>query len=135
MTERKPAWMTMGSWVDTQIRDAQERGEFDGLPGHGKPLTGIDEPADELWWVKSWLRREKLSYLPPGLALRRDVEDFVAHLAGVPSEEELRSAAAELNQRIVTANATTITGPPSSLMPFDVERLVQRWRDARTCAS
>lgn len=29
-------------WVDRLIRDAMERGEFDNLPGHGKPLH-IDE--------------------------------------------------------------------------------------------
>lgn len=26
------------SWIDQQIREAQERGEFDDLPGKGKPL-------------------------------------------------------------------------------------------------
>ncbi|MDX9832468.1 MAG: DUF1992 domain-containing protein [Anaerolineae bacterium] len=27
------------SWIDQQIRDAQERGDFDNLPGKGKPLN------------------------------------------------------------------------------------------------
>ncbi|MGV9308285.1 DnaJ family domain-containing protein [Nonomuraea sp. NPDC003727] len=38
--------------IDRQIREAQERGEFDDLPGAGKPLPNRDELNDELWWVK-----------------------------------------------------------------------------------
>ncbi|WP_037834016.1 DnaJ family domain-containing protein, partial [Streptomyces sp. NRRL S-481] len=37
MTERKPPGVDFGSWVDKQIRDAETRGEFDRLPGAGKP--------------------------------------------------------------------------------------------------
>jgi len=131
MTERKPAGISFETWVERQIRDAQDRGEFDGLANHGKPLAGLDGPADDLWWVKSWLRREEISYLPPALVLRKDVEDCVEHLAEAPSEEALRSVVAALNERILRANATTVSGPPSSLMPLDVERLVQRWHAAR----
>jgi Domain of unknown function (DUF1992) len=39
------------------IREAIEAGEFDDLPGEGKPLPGAGRPDDELWWVRSWLRR------------------------------------------------------------------------------
>ena len=32
------------SWMDQQIREAQERGEFDNLPGTGKPLDLTPNP-------------------------------------------------------------------------------------------
>jgi DnaJ family protein C protein 28 len=32
------------SWIDQQIREAQERGEFDNLPGRGKPLDLTPNP-------------------------------------------------------------------------------------------
>jgi DnaJ family protein C protein 28 len=32
------------SWIDEQIRQAQERGEFDDLPGKGKPLDLTPNP-------------------------------------------------------------------------------------------
>jgi DnaJ family protein C protein 28 len=32
------------SWIDQQIREAQERGEFDNLPGKGKPLDLTPNP-------------------------------------------------------------------------------------------
>lgn len=35
-------------------------GAFDGLPGEGKPIPGLDQAYDPHWWIKSWLRREGL---------------------------------------------------------------------------
>jgi hypothetical protein len=35
------------SLVEKQIREAQEQGEFDNLPGAGKPLRGIDAGRDD----------------------------------------------------------------------------------------
>ena len=32
------------SWIDQQIREAQERGEFDDLPGKGRPLDLTPNP-------------------------------------------------------------------------------------------
>ncbi len=37
MVERKPLRATFESWVETQIRGAYERGEFENLEGAGKP--------------------------------------------------------------------------------------------------
>lgn len=49
------------SWVERQIREAAERGEFDGLDGAGEPLAVLDEPYEPTWWVKRWLEREGIS--------------------------------------------------------------------------
>lgn len=46
---------------DNRIRQAMEEGQFDNLPGLGKPIPDIDEPYDPLWWVKKWMKREQLS--------------------------------------------------------------------------
>ena len=65
--------------VEKQIREAQELGAFDDLPGKGKPLPGIDGPDDELWWVKNMIRREGLStdlLLPPSIQLRKEIDQY-----------------------------------------------------------
>ncbi len=57
------------SWVERQIREATERGEFSGLTGHGKPLD-LGDPDDPDWWVKRYLDREGLdasASMPPVL--------------------------------------------------------------------
>ena len=61
MTERKPPGIGFKTWVERQIREAMERGEFDDLPGAGKRIADLDKPHDELWWIKQKLRRENLS--------------------------------------------------------------------------
>ena len=38
MTERKPPGVSWESWFEEQIRQAQEAGAFENLPGAGKPL-------------------------------------------------------------------------------------------------
>jgi len=49
--------------AENRIRQAMEEGAFDNLPGLGQPIPDIDEPYDELWWVKRLIRREKLGRL------------------------------------------------------------------------
>lgn len=45
---------------ENRVLSAMEEGAFDNLPGEGKPLPGIDEPYDPMWWVRQWVRREGL---------------------------------------------------------------------------
>jgi hypothetical protein len=141
MTERKPPGVGLGTWVERQIREATERGEFDNLPGAGKPIADLDKagkpiadldkPHDELWWVKDKLRREQLSYLPPTMALRKEAEDALLAASRAGSEAQVRRIVAEINRKIVDGNRKAASGPPPNLMPFDVERVVRAWREGQ----
>jgi hypothetical protein len=131
MTERKPSGVGFGTWVERQIREATERGEFDNLPGAGKPIEDLDKPHDELWWVRQKLRRENLSYLPPTIALRKEAEEALAEASRAGSEAQVRRIVADINGKIVEGNRKAASGPPLNLMPFDVERVVRAWRERR----
>jgi hypothetical protein len=131
MTERKPPGVGFGTWVERQIREAAERGEFDNLPGAGKPIADLDKPHDELWWVKDKLRREHLSYLPPTIALRKEAEDALAAAYRAGSEEQVRRILVDINRKITEGNRKAAEGPPLNLMPFDTERVVRTWRERR----
>jgi hypothetical protein len=128
MTERKPSQMSFETWIDRQIREATERGEFADLPGAGKPIPDLHRPHDENWWIKQKLRRENLSYLPPTLALRKEVADELASAKGARSEEELRRLLAGVNERIRQAIRTPLPGPTLDLAPVDIEEAVAAWR-------
>jgi hypothetical protein len=131
VTDRKPAGLSWESWIDKQIRDGQERGEFDDLPGHGKPIASLDTPRDELWWLRDKLARENVAPpLPPQLEIRKDVEAAREKIRRSTSETDVRAILDEVNEKIRWVNRNVISGPPSTVMPFDVERTVQRWRDA-----
>ncbi|WP_433555656.1 DUF1992 domain-containing protein [Pseudonocardia xinjiangensis] len=122
------------SVVDKQIRLAQERGDFDNLPGKGKPLPGLDDPHDEMWWVKSYLRREGLSndaLLPPSIQLRKEVDRLPGTLRELPTEQAVRDAVAELNMRIVDFLRAP-SGPRVRIGPVNADHAVSRWRTERT---
>lgn len=130
MTDRKPPGVSFETWVDRQIREAAERGEFDDLPGAGKPLKGLNKPYDEMWWVRDKMERESLSCLPPTLALRKEAEDALAAARGARSEREARRIVADLNDRIREALKNPPPGPPLGLTPYDPEEVVEAWRTA-----
>ena len=46
--------------AENRIRQAIEEGKLEDLPGTGKPIPDVDEPYDPDWWVRNWMRREKL---------------------------------------------------------------------------
>ena len=131
MTERKPPGIGFGTWVERQIREATERGEFDNLPGAGKPIADLDRPHDELWWVRQKLRREHLSWLPPTIALRKEAEEALLAASRAGSEDQVRRIVADINRKILEGNRKAASGPPLNLMPFDVERVVRTWRERR----
>lgn len=129
MTERKPPGVDFETWVDRQIREAAERGAFDDLPGAGKPLASVDAPYDELWWIKAKMEREGMSYLPPTLMLRKEVEDAVAAARDAATEAQARRIIADINEKIRAAVARPPVGPPLNKKPYDVEQFAAEWRE------
>lgn len=119
--------MQFESWIDRQIREAMERGEFDELPGAGKPLQLSDDPD---WWIKAKIARENLEpMLPTPLALRREVENLDAVLADVRIEAEARSLIEDLNRRIRESYLRPQDAPTIVVGLVDIESALQRWRD------
>lgn len=126
----------MTSWyesrIDQQIREAQERGEFDNLPGTGKPLPDHNELHDEDWWVKELMRREGLRpVLPTSLALRKEAEDLMQTISKKTTESSVREIVNDLNNRILRARRGPVDGPPVVIQTFDVEKVLQAWRELR----
>ncbi|MEV0118492.1 DUF1992 domain-containing protein [Streptomyces sp. NPDC050844] len=131
MTERKPPEVTFESWIDKQIREAEQRGDFASLPGRGKPLPeSLDTTSyDEQWWIKQKMVREGVSHLPPTLALRKEAEDVLAAAPDAPSESMARRLVTDLNEKITEALRRPPPGPPLGLKPFDVDEIARTWRE------
>ena len=134
MTQRKPPGTSWESWIEAQIRVAQEQGAFDNLPGAGKPLPNMDQEYDPLWWVEQLAEREQLSLslLPPSLELLRKVERELATIEKLPDEATVRRRIAALNVEIARVNATVVEGPPTRLGKLDIDQVVARWRRTRS---
>lgn len=134
MTERKPPDISFSTWIDQQINAAAARGAFDNLPGAGKPLPRTDDDADDgQAWLRDYLRREGVStevMLPAPLKLRKETERLAAAVQLLSSEQEVRDAVAELNQRILEWRRIPI-GPDIFVPLANEDMLVSRWRDAQ----
>jgi hypothetical protein len=90
------------SLAERRIRQAAERGEFDDLPGAGKPLPGLTGTYDPNWWVKEWIRRTSLEET---LAeFRSTIRSELPKLKAFPDSLETAQRLAELNKMIEALN-------------------------------
>ena len=135
MTERKPPGMPFETWVGQQISQAMARGDFEHLPGAGKPLTGLDREETAYDWAVAKARREGVdtaAMLPPGLALRRERDELPARAAGLTSEAQVRALAEDYDARV---QAFWRRPQESRWSPVpglaDVEARVTGWRESR----
>jgi hypothetical protein len=127
---KRRAGETYEAYAERLIREAQEQGEFDDLP-RGKPLPLTGGPLPEGWWAKEKLKREHLSDLPPSIAIRHEAERAIAEALRETDERLVREKLEALNEKIRRLNATHVAGPPTTLAPLDVERILARWRAPR----
>jgi Domain of unknown function (DUF1992) len=128
----KPAIEKFESFAERKIREAQAEGQFDRLPGFGKPIPGLEGPHDENWWIKNKLREEGLVLLPPILEARRDIERTLEAVRSMHSEHQVRLAIRALNERIRAAHFSPAGGPADGVWPVDVEAVVSDWRASKT---
>ncbi|MGH3444310.1 MAG: DUF1992 domain-containing protein [Nocardioidaceae bacterium] len=118
-------------WVDQQVRQAMRRGEFDNLPGAGKPLK-LSDTHDPDWWVKRLIERENISGLaPPAIALRREDATLEATLDEEPTADDVRRVVSDFNARVIEARRQLLGGPPVVTATRDVEAEVEAWRARR----
>jgi hypothetical protein len=122
------------SLLDRQIRAAQERGEFDDLPGAGKPLASDSAPYRADWWVNQVVQRENAGAyaIPPVLALRKIADELSGGTADHVNERDVRAAVADYNERADRARPLPQEGRVVILPKLDADLVVQKWREARS---
>lgn len=120
--------------AEIAIRQAQRRGDFDDLPGAGKPLPGIgDGRHDPDWWLRRKIEREQLRGLGPvAYLLRSEDAELTERLDALSRPEEVRAALEHFNARIFEARRQLLGGPPVITQPRDVDAEVTAWQERRT---
>lgn len=127
-----PTAADRAAYVETAIQQAIRRGEFDDLPGAGKPLTGLDGRHDPDWWIRRKIEREQLTGLgPPAITLRTEDKELDARLDTMFREDDVRAVLEDFNTRVVNAQRQLQGGPPVVTKTRDVEREVAAWRARR----
>ena len=107
------------------------RGDFDDLPGYGKPLK-LRNADDPDWFVKQLVERENITgVLPAALQIRKDDAALDGVLDRFNTEKQVREAVTEFNAAVRRALYSTWGDPPVITRPRDVEEEVVRWRSRR----
>lgn len=123
------------SLLDRQIRAAEERGEFDDLPGAGKPLASDSMPYRPDWWADAVVKRENAGAyaIPPRLALRKIADELTSGASEYVTERDVRAAVTDYNEEAVRARRLPQEGPRAVILPkLDADRVVEAWRAARS---
>jgi len=122
-------------FVETAIQLAIRRGEFDDLPGAGKPLEGLGAHHDPDWWIRRKIETEKLSGLgPPALLLRTEDRGLDDDLDQLGREEDVRAVIEDFNRRVIEARRQLAGGPPVVTKTRDADAEVAAWRERREAA-
>ena len=122
-------------YVEISIQQAMRRGDFDNLPGTGKPLTGLSDTYDPDWWIRGKIEREQITGLgPPALTLRTENAALDDRLDAATSERLVREILDDFNNRVIEARRQLRGGPPVVTPVRDVEGELERWRERRETA-
>lgn len=121
------------AWIaETAIEQAIRRGDFDDLPGAGKPLKGLNGVHDPDWWIRQKIEREQLTGLgPPALTLRTENATLDARIDELFREEDVRALLEDFNKRVIEARRQLQGGPPVVTPTRDVESEIRGWRGRR----
>lgn len=87
--------------AERKILEAMEQGEFNNLPGKGKPLVFEDET-----WVPEDLRAvyrflKNSGYIPPELELRNEIINLKSLIGTIDDDRERLKKLRELNFKIM----------------------------------
>ena len=131
-TARTPTAADRHAYVETAIVQAIRRGDFDDLPGAGKPLR-LTETHDPDWWIRRKIQSEQLRGLgPPALSLRVEHAELDARLDELSREDDVRDHVEDFNRRVIEARRQLLGGPPVVTPTRDVNADVDAWRERRT---
>lgn len=87
--------------AEQKIREAMANGEFDNLPGHGRPLRWEDDSAIPASLRTSFKILKNANFLPEEMQLKKDILALQEQLAGATEAEaqQLRKQIRDLETR------------------------------------
>jgi len=102
--------------IERKIKEAQEKGDFDNLPGKGKPLKLEDDSGVPEDLRMAYKILKNADCLPPELELKKEIRQMEDMLAGIPDEKERYRLIKKINLKITRLN---MMGRGSPLLEAD----------------
>jgi hypothetical protein len=96
--------MSIEKFIDEQVRRAIEAGEFDNLPGKGKPidLRAYFETPEDLRLAYSILKSN--NFVPEEVELLKEIEALKTRLASSSNDEQKDRIKKEITDKTYTFN-------------------------------
>jgi hypothetical protein len=99
--------------VEQRIKEAMEKGEFDDLPGKGKPIPIEDDSQVPEDLRLAYKLLKNADCLPPELLEKKEIRQMEDMLARVPDEKERYKLIKRINFKIMKLN---VMGKKSPLL-------------------
>ena len=115
--------------VEQRIKEAMENGEFDSLPGKGKPLLIEDDRhvPEDLRLAYKLLKNADC--LPPELLEKKEIFQMEDMLAAIPDEKERYKLIKKINFKIMKLNMMGRKSPLLEEKQVYYKKLVDRIAD------
>jgi hypothetical protein len=121
-----------GKIIEERILTAQKRGEFENLPGAGKPLEFEDDRfvSEELRLAYKILKNADC--VPVEIELKKEIKQTEDLLAGMQETSEKYRILKKLNFLILKLNSIRNTAIVHEMPQVYTEKLVERFENSKT---
>jgi hypothetical protein len=115
--------------VEQRIKEAMEKGEFDNLPGKGKPLLLEDDShvPEDLRLAYKMLKNADC--LPPELLEKKEILQMEDMLATIPDEKERYKLIKKINFKIMKLNLMGKKSPLLEEKQIYYKKLIEKIAD------
>lgn len=97
--------------VEQKIKEAQDRGEFNDLPGRGRPLKFEDDSRIPEDLRLAYKILKNADCLPPELELKKEIRQMEDMLEKIPDEKEKYRQIKRINFMIMKLNMMRSKSP------------------------
>ncbi len=97
--------------AERKILEAIDNGEFDNLPGKGKPISLEDDSNIPEDMRLAYKVLKNSNCLPPELELKKEITNMKELLSSVPDEQERYQLIRKINFKIMKLNMMRKTSP------------------------
>ncbi len=113
--------------VEKRIQEALERGEFDDLPGQGKPIQIEDDSGVPEDLRLAYKVLKNANCLPPELQLRKEIRQMEDLLDSIPDEKEKYRQIKKINYKIMKLNLMGKRSPLLEEREIYYKKLVEKF--------
>jgi hypothetical protein len=121
----------IGQIVEERIRQAQEEGQFDDLPGKGKPLKLDDDSKVAPHLRASYRILKNAGILPPQMQIRKEINHLRQLLDETQCEKEARCLVLQINEKILESNIMGRFSVSTGMDQVYSEKVIRRLRNRK----